>query len=117
MGMQCASSTSKDDGSLSTAKLWGHHRNLSAKTIVRIGVATDFVGDGQGTFDDAGYPDSLDVTLDDPFQWSSQRQETLLFQADLKGHTVRVYVASAAVEPTGTWLGKDQASGEPKSDK
>lgn len=79
--------------------------------------ATTLTIDGQGLFDDKDYPDRLDVDLDGPFQWSSQRQDALLLEAGLKGHIVQVYVVSAHVRPMGAWLGKDVASGEPKADK
>ena len=79
--------------------------------------ATDFRVDGQGTFDDTSYPKRLDVNLGGPFQWSSQDQETLLLEADLKGHTVQVYIASLHVRPTGSWLGKDVATVESKTEK
>ncbi len=78
---------------------------------------TAFETSGQGVFDDSGYPDRLDVSLDGPFQWRRQGQEQLLLEANLKGHVLQVYVSSAHVRATGLWLGKNLATDEVKKEK
>lgn len=77
---------------------------------------TVFEPDGRATFDAAGYPVRLDVNMDGPCQWRRQGREDLLFQADLKGHVLQLYVASVHLRATGLWLGKS-LSGEVKAEK
>lgn len=73
------------------------------------GVATEFELDGAATIDDSAYPDRVDVRMDGPFQWS-RRQQDLLLDTAIKGHTLEIYVELVEVRSAGLWQGKNASA-------
>ncbi len=73
------------------------------------GAATEFELDGAATIDDSAAPDRVDVQMDGPFQWS-RRQQDLLLETAIKGHTLEIYVESVEVRSTGRWQGKNASA-------
>jgi hypothetical protein len=67
---------------------------------------TDFALDGVATFDNSDDSGRLDVIMEGPFHWTRSRQEDLLLEASVRGHVLQLYVTSAQLRSTGTWLGK-----------
>jgi len=70
------------------------------------GAATEFELDGAATIDDSASPDRVDVQMDGPFQWN-RRQQDLLLETEIKGHTLEIYVESVEVRSAGLWQGKN----------
>ena len=68
--------------------------------------ATDLSLQGTALLDRTGYPSSLGMTMNGPFQWHRQGHEDLLVETTVKGHRVQVYVTSLMVQTTGVWSGK-----------
>jgi len=62
--------------------------------------------DGVATLTGLDDTDRLDVTMAGPFQWRRLQQEDVLLEAVIRGHLLQLYVTSAQIRTTGTWLGK-----------
>lgn len=73
--------------------------------------ATEVDLDGAAAIDDVGYPDRLNVSMDGPVQWN-RRQQDLLLEAAIKGHTLELYVEAVQVRPVGLWQGKSVAQAQ-----
>ncbi len=73
--------------------------------------ATQVILDGAAAIDDSGYPDRLDVSMDGPWQWN-RRQQDLLLETTIKGHTLELYAEAVQVRPMGFWRGKSVAQAQ-----